>query len=344
MKAVILRKHGGPGELVPSEMPVPNVGDADCLVRVRACGVNHLDIWTRQGMPGVVIPLPHILGCDVAGEIERVGPAVKRFKKGDRVLIAPGQSCGRCAHCQSGWDSLCPEFHIMGFRIPGGYAQFARARQDHVLSLPPSKLSFEEWAAVPLVFLTAWHMLVTLARLEAGESVLIHAAGSGVGMAAVQLSKLRGARTLATVGSDAKVEPAKRLGADEVIVRTREDFAERTLALTGGEGVDVIFEHIGPETFAKSMACLKKKGRLVTCGATSGGRAEFDLRPFFVKQQTILGSYMGGRKELEAVIPLVAQGKLKPVVDTVFPLSDARAAHERMESRAFFGKLILKIE
>ncbi len=342
MKAVILLEHGGPEKLAfKADHPDPTIGDSDCLVRVRACALNHLDIWTRNGLPGVPIPLPHILGCDVAGVIEAAGSKAKRFKKGDPVLISPGQSCGECSWCRSGWDSLCPQFQILGFRIPGGYAELVRVRERDVIPLPSQRFSFEEWAAVPLVFLTAWHMLMTLARLEQGESVLIHAAGSGIGSAAIQVAKWRGAHVITTVGNEKKVEPAKRLGADHVIVYTRENFQERVATLTGQEGVDVVFEHIGPETFKASLACLRKKGRLVTCGTTSGARVDIDLRPLYVKQQSIQGSYMGSRRELEQVLELVAAGTLKPVVDTVFPLQEARAAHERMESRAFFGKLIL---
>lgn len=342
MKAVILPEHGGPEKLIfERDVPDPEMGASDCLVRVRACALNHLDIWVRNGLPGVTIPLPHILGCDVAGVIDAVGPKVNRFKAGDHVLLSPGQSCGACSWCRSGWDSLCPGFNILGFRIPGGYAELVRAREQDVIALPSQKLSSVEWAAVPLVFLTAWHMLMTLARLERGESVLIHAAGSGIGSAAVQVAKWRGARVITTVGNEKKIEPAKRLGADEVLLSTRENVQERVLELTGREGVDVVFEHIGPETFQTSLACLRKKGRLVTCGATSGPRVDIDLRPLYVKQQSIHGSYMGGRRELDEVLGLVAAGKLKPVVDTVFPLREARAAHERMESRAFFGKMVL---
>lgn len=341
MKAVIFKEHGAVDRLLYTEVPVPKIGPEEVLVRVRACALNHLDIWTRQGMPGVKIPLPHILGCDVAGEIAEVGSKVKAKKIGARVLVAPGISCGQCKWCREGWDSLCPEYKLVGFQIDGGYAEYVKIPARNLIPVS-NRYSWTEWAACPLVFLTAWHMLHTRAQLKKGETVLIHAAGSGVGSAAIQVAKLMGARVLTTVGSPEKEKPAKKLGADAVIHYKKTDFADEVKKHTKGEGVDVVFEHTGAETFIKSLASLSKRGRLVTCGVTSGGQIQLDLRFLFVRQHSILGSYMGGRKELEHVIKLLERGQLTPVVDSIFPLSEAAKAQLRMLERKNFGKIVLE--
>lgn len=340
MKATVITSHGGLEVFQYTERPTPTVGPKDVLVRVKACALNHLDIWTRQGMPGVAIPMPHILGCDVAGIVERVGERVRNVKVGQRVIIAPGQPCGKCAWCKRGRDSLCREFRILGFQTDGGYAEYVAAESRHVIPIS-GKWSFEEWAAVPLVFLTAWHMLMTRAGLQRGETVLIQAAGSGVGSAAIQIARWAGARVITTAGSDAKLQRAKALGAHEAINYTAEDVTERVKALTDGRGADVSFEHIGPQTWNASLKSLGRGGRLVTCGATTGPKVELDLRFFYTRELSVAGCYMGGRQELERVLKLVAAGKLKPVVDSVFPLRDAAKAHEKMLSRDHFGKIIL---
>ncbi|HHT9125160.1 MAG TPA: zinc-binding dehydrogenase [Candidatus Brocadiia bacterium] len=340
MKAVVFYEHGGVDKLKYTDVPEPEISPAEVLVRVRACAINHLDIWVRQGMPGVRIPLPHILGCEAAGEVSRVGTQVKDINVGDRVLVVPGICCGRCHYCLSGWDSLCNEYKIMGYQVHGGYAEFVKAPWENIIHIS-DRLSFEEWASVPLVFLTAWHMLVSRANLKVGETVLVHAAGSGVGSAAIQVAKLIGARVIATAGSAKKLDKAKELGADDVIDYTKEDFPKVVKQLTNQSGADVVFEHIGPETWQKSLASLSKGGRLVTCGATSGPTVEVDLRFLFVKQLSIFGSYMGSRKELLDVLKLVEEGKLKPVIDTTFPLKDAVKAQQRMLDRKQFGKIVL---
>ncbi|MBI1991809.1 MAG: zinc-binding dehydrogenase [Candidatus Omnitrophica bacterium] len=341
MKAVIFRRHGGPDVLEYADVPDPPLEDGQgVLVRVKACSINHLDIWIRQGIPAYRISLPHISGCDVAGVIERVGSGVSGVKAGDPVVLAPGTSCGRCPWCRAGDESLCASYGIRGAAGDGGYAELTAAGVDEVIPLPPG-LSFEEAAAFPLVFLTAWHMLVSRAKLQAGETALVHAAGSGVGHAAVQIAKHLKATVLATVGSDAKVAKAKALGADEVINYRRERFEERVKALTGGRGVDVVVEHIGPTTWDGSLRVLAKGGRLVTCGSTSGPAVGLDLRYVFSRQLSVLGSMMGTRSELGTVVQLVGERKLRPVVDTVFPLREARAAQERMMNRDVFGKLVL---
>lgn len=340
MKAVVFQEHGGIEKLQFSDVEKPKIGTGEVLVRVKACSLNHLDIWTRQGMPGVKIPLPHILGCDIAGVVEETGAEVTRFKKGDAVVISPGQSCGRCHECHAGRDSFCAEYKIMGFQIDGGYAEYAKAEESRLIPVS-KKYSFEEWAAAPLVFLTAWHMLVTRAGLRAGETILVHAAGSGIGSAAIQIAKLAGARVLTTAGSSEKLDKAKKLGADIGINYKEEDFHKRALKETKGLGVNVVFEHIGPETWPKSLASLARGGRMVTCGATSGPQATVDIRFLFVKHLSILGSYMGSRHELETVLGLLEEGKLHPVVDSTFPLKEAAAAQQRMLERKNFGKIVL---
>ncbi|MBI2876779.1 MAG: zinc-binding dehydrogenase [Candidatus Tectomicrobia bacterium] len=340
MKAVVFHEHGGLEVLQYEEVPTPPISPTEALVKVRACALNHLDIWVRQGMPKVTIPLPHILGSDIAGEVAQVGAMVKGFQAGDRVLVAPGISCRNCESCSSGWDSLCDEYAILGYQVDGGYAEYVKVPAENLFHIS-ERWSWEEWAAVPLVFLTAWHMLFTRAGLRPGETVLIHAAGSGVGTAAIQLAKLAGARVITTAGSDEKLAQARQLGADEGINYTQEEFPKAVRQLTHNQGVEVVFEHIGQEVFEKSLACLAKGGRLVTCGATSGPGANLDLRFLFSRQFSILGSYMGGRRELWEVLRLVETGRVRPVVDSVFPLPEAAAAQERMLSRKIFGKVVL---
>ena len=340
MKAVVFEQHGGIDRLKLAEIAVPKIRPHEVLVRVRACALNHLDIWVRQGIPGVSIPLPHVLGCESSGVVEEFGGKVTGIAKGQRVLIAPGLCCGSCSYCQKGWDSACDEYKIMGYQVDGGYAEFVKCPAENIIPIS-EKWSFEEWASVPLVFLTAWHMLVTRAGLQPGETALVHAAGSGIGIAAIQVAKMLGAKVFATARGEEKLAMAKSLGADHVMDYGKEDFAHAVRRLTGGKGVDVVFEHIGPETWEKSLASLSKMGRLVTCGATSGPMVAMDLRFLFVRQLSILGCYMGGRKELTEVLKLVEAGKLKPVVDKVFPLDQAAAAQQRMLDRQNFGKIVL---
>ena len=340
MKAVIFRRHGGPEVLEYTDVPDPSAGSGQIVVRVKACALNHLDLWIRQGIPAYRITLPHISGCDVAGIIEHVGVGVTTVKIGDRVVLAPGVSCGQCPWCQSGADNLCASYGIRGAATDGGYAELASARASDAI-LIPQELSFDVAAAFPLVFLTAWHMLIGRAALRAGERVLVHAAGSGVGHAAIQIAKHVGATVYTTVGADEKIPKAKALGVAVVINYSRENFEERIKALTDGKGVDVVFEHIGPQTWEGSLRLLAKGGRLVTCGATSGPSVPLDLRYVFSRQLSILGSMMGTRAEFQTVAQLVAERTLRPVVDTVVPLREARMAQERMAHREVFGKLVL---
>ncbi|HEX9781057.1 MAG TPA: zinc-binding dehydrogenase [bacterium] len=340
MKAVIFDRFGGPEVLRHADVPDPSPGPGEVLVRVEACSINRVDCWVRQGLPAYRTKLPHVSGADIAGIIERVGPGVSAHRPGARVVLTPGLSCGSCARCQAGEDNLCDTYGIRGATNDGGYAEFALAREQDVLPLVQS-VPFEQAAAFPLVFLTAWHMLVARAAVQSGERVLVHAAGSGVGHAAVQIAKLRGAVVYATVGSDEKAQRARELGAEEVINYGRESFADRLRALTGGRGVDVVVEHVGPAVWEDSVRALAKGGRLVTCGATTGPQAPLDLRYVFSRQLSVLGSIMGTRSELVGLLELLAAGRVKPVVHRAWPLAEARAAQEQLLSRAVFGKLIL---
>ena len=340
MHAVVFRRHGGCETLEYTDVPRPTPGAGDVLVRVHACSVNHLDRWIREGIPAYQIALPHISGCDVAGVVETCGSGVTQVQAGQSVIVTPGLSCFQCDWCRAGHDNLCQSYGIVGAKTDGGYAECMLARASDLLPMPEG-LTFEDAAAFPLVFLTAWHMLITRARLRAGETVLVHAAGSGVGHAAVQIAKLAGATVYATVGSERKEARAAALGADAVINRQREDVAARVQALTDKHGVDVVVEHIGPQTWEASVRVLKKGGRLVTCGATTGPGVPLDLRYVFSRQLTVLGSMMGTRSELLTVTRLIGQRRLRPIVDTVFPLREAKAAQERLLARDVFGKLIL---
>ena len=340
MQAIIFQKHGTPENLEYAFVPRPVPGHGEVLVKVRAVALNHLDLWALMGMRNVAIPLPHVPGCDISGEVIEKGPGVKGIPLGKPVIVAPGVSCGTCSYCKSGWDSLCPKYNILGLQRNGGYAQFAAVPARNIIPVS-KKISFEAWAAVPLVYLTAWHMLVTRANLKKGETVLIHAAGSGVGSAGIQIAKYLGAKVITTVGSDKKAQIAKKLGVEHVINYRKTDFPAEIMKITKARGVEVVLEHIGPETFQASLACLAKKGRLVTCGVTSGPTTQLDIRFVFARQLSIIGCYMGGLPELKSVIRLIEKGQLKPVLDEVFPLREARKALERMESRANFGKIIL---
>jgi NADPH:quinone reductase-like Zn-dependent oxidoreductase len=342
VKVILFRQHGGPEVLRNADVPEPEPRPSEVLVRVRACALNHLDLWVRRGLPGIEIPLPHIPGSDVAGEIARIGSEVTTVHVGQKVALAPLVSCGKCAACVAGLDNRCRQATNLGYMIDGGYAEFVRVPEVNCLPYPEN-LAFEEAAAVPLVFQTAWHMLVDRAQLQAGEDVLILGAGSGVGSAAIQIAKFFGARVITTAGSDAKLEKARQLGADHVINHKTQKIRDEVRRITNRRGVDVVFEHVGTATWDDSLASLALAGRLVTCGNTTGYDAKIDLRFLFSRQLSLLGSYMGVKSELHTVMKLVAAGHLKPVVDRVFPLAEAAAAHTYLESGQQFGKVVLKV-
>ncbi len=342
MKAVVFDRHGGPEVLRYTDVREPEIKASEVLVQIRACALNHLDIWARGGLPGITIPLPHILGNDVAGVVGAVGQLVSWVRPGDEVILQPGVSCGHCRACLEGQDNSCPEYDVIGYRRDGGYAEFVAVPGVNVVPKPKG-LSWEEAAALPLVTLTAWHMLVTRANVQPGETVLVHAAGSGVGSIGIQVAKLRGARVIATAGSPKKLERAKELGADEVVDYNQEDWPRQVRQLTGKVGVDVVFEHTGSATWPGSISSLRNSGRLVTCGATSGYDARTDLRQVFYRQLTILGSFMGSKAELLEALKFVERGQLRPVIDRTLPLEEAGQAHRLIEDRAQFGKVVLMV-
>lgn len=342
VNAIVIREHGGPGVLRYEELPDPVPGPGEVLVRVRACALNHLDLWTRRGLPGRSVAFPHVLGNDVAGEVVAVGSPLEGVAAGARVMLSPGTSCGRCRMCLAGEDSSCRSYRILGYQLHGGYAELVRCPAANVIALP-ERIGFEQAAAFPLVFLTAWRMLVTRARVRPGEDVLVWGAGSGVGTAAVQVAKLLGARVIATAGSDDKLARAHELGADATINHRAADVVAEVKRLTDKKGADVVVEHVGQASWERSILALAQRGRLVTCGATTGPQATTDLRFLFSRQLSILGSYMGSKAELLDAAGFFFAGRLRSVVDSVLPLREARAAHERMEASAHFGKIVLAV-
>jgi NADPH:quinone reductase-like Zn-dependent oxidoreductase len=346
LRAIVFEEHGGVEKLKEAILPDPVAGPGEAVVRVASCALNHLDIWVREGLPGrPPIPMPHIGGCDVSGTVETLGPgADPSLKVGAPVLVAPGISCGECPACLASRENLCPKFNVLGFQRQGGLAEKVLVPARNLLPLATtSRFSLQEWAAFPLVFTTAWSMLVDKVGLKTGETVLIHAAGSGVGSAAVQLAKSIGARVITTVGEDWKAVEARKLGADEVINYKREDFERRAKDLTGGRGVEVVFEHIGPEVFTQSLRCLAPGGRLVTCGSTSGPDISLNLRAVFARNLSIHGNYMGPLRGLKEGVGLAEAGKVHPVVGKIFPLAATREAQQCMLDRAFFGKIVINI-
>lgn len=343
MKAVRVHKHGGPEVLKLEEIPDPICCQPnDVLVQLKASSINHLDLWVRRGLPGVKFALPIIPGCDGAGVVAGKGEGVKDLQPGEHVLIMPNVSCGNCHSCLDGWDNLCDEYGILGETCDGCDAEYITLPRRSVIPMPKF-LSFEEAAAVPLVFMTAWHMLVTKAHVAPNQFVLVLAAGSGVGSAAIQIAKLHGAHVIATVGSEAKLEKAKGLGADHVILHYKEKISERVREITDKKGADVVVEHVGQATWQESLKSLAKCGKIVTCGATTGYKVELDLRFLFSKHQQILGSTMATRGELFEIVNLVRQKKLKAVVDRSFPLQEIAQAHKYVEEGKQFGKVVLTI-
>ncbi|HEX3320850.1 MAG TPA: zinc-binding dehydrogenase [Terriglobales bacterium] len=338
MKAVRIHQFGGPEVLTYEDVPDPVLRKDHVLVRIKACALNHLDLWVRKGLPGV--NLPHILGSDIAGEIVETGEYVSGFKSGQRVLLAPMHFCNHCPKCVAGLQNQCPEFTVLGNRVDGGNCELIAVPVVNVIPIPDS-FDFNQAASVPLVFLTAWHMLIGRAGLKVGETVLVLGASSGVGIAAIQIAKLFHCRVITTAGDDKKLEKARALGADYGIDHYKQKISEEVRKITNKEGVDVVVEHVGAATWDESMKCLKPAARLVTCGATTGPSASMDLRFVYSRQLTVLGSYMGTMGELYDVLAHVFAGRLKPVVDRTFPLKDLRAAHEHMENSQMFGKIVV---
>ena len=340
MKAVRFHEHGGPEVLKYEDAPEPKIQANEVLVRIKACALNHLDLWLRMGVRDWKLSMPHIVGSDISGEVAEVGSLVGRVKVGERVLLCPGISCGQCEACFKGLDSACRNYTMFGVMVDGGYAEYVKSPEANVVPIPAG-LSFDEAAAVPLVFTTAWHMLFGRAGLRPGEDVLVIGAGSGVGSAAIQIAKLVGSRVIATAGTDAKLEKARQLGADEVINHTKQSIADEVRRLTDKRGVDVIVEHVGAAVWEACFNSLATYGRLVTCGVTSGAEVKLNVQALFGRQRTILGSFVGGKAELMDALKFIAERKLRAVIDSSFPLKDAVAAQRKMEGREFFGKILL---
>lgn len=342
MKAVVVREHGGPEKLELTTLPDPELRPGSAIVRVRAVALNHLDVWVRRGVPGHKFPLPLTPGAEATGVIEQIGANEGGWKGGDEVLVAPGFSCGHCIACLSGNDPLCQRFGIFGETTNGGAAELMLAPIRNLIR-KPQQLSFVETAALPLDLLTAWHMLVARAQVRPGETVLVQAGGSGVGSAGIQVAKLWGATVYATAGSPQKAAKARELGADVAIEYRTTDFVNEVRTLTGKRGVDIVFEHVGADTFERSLKVLAKGGRLVLCGATAGADVTVNLRLVFFKLLSILGSTMGSIAELHEIMKHVASGRLRPVIDRVLPLNQIAEGHRALEAREAFGKIVLEI-
>ena len=342
MKALAFNEFGGPEKLRLQDVPDPKAAPGEVVVRVRACALNHLDIFVREGIPALKTPLPFWTGCDIAGDVAKVGPDVTGLRVGDRVCVNPNLTCGRCEFCIQGEDSLCVRYGIVGEHLPGGLAELVAVSAENVLPLP-AHVSYEHAASFILTNMTAWGMVVTQARVRPGEDVLILGVGGGVSSTAVQIAKLCGARVLVTSSSDAKLERARQLGADVSINYSKEDWESAVYEKTAKRGVDVVLENVGAQTWKQSLRSLRKGGRLVTCGATTGPIAETDIRIVFWKQIHIIGSTMANRREFNDVMRLFFAGRLKAIVDEIVPLKDGAAAQRRLAEGRQFGKIVLTV-
>ncbi|WP_455143609.1 zinc-binding dehydrogenase [Candidatus Hodarchaeum mangrovi] len=344
MKAVLIHQFGGVENLIFDEFPTPDISDDQVLVKVKAVALNHLDLFVRAGIPNLKLELPHILGSDISGTIEMIGSRVKHLSEGQKVIIDPSLSCGVCEFCYQGEISLCDKYKIIGEHTRGGYAEYIVVPSENVIKIPDNAIiDVKEAAAVPLTFMTAYRMLMTRAKLKLGEDVLITGIGGGVALAALQIAKLVGSRTFVTSSSNDKLQKAKKYGADFIInYKEQPDYQKEIWKLTGKRGVDIVVDSAGQETWDKNMRCLRKGGRLVTCGATTGYNTSMNLNLLFWKQFDLLGSTMGTRNELREVLKFVWDGRLKPIIDSFLPLSDARKAHKKLEDGTQFGKIVLE--
>lgn len=340
MKAAFFEEHGGAEKILYDDYRDPVSGPSEVLVRVRACGMNHVDLLLLDGRFPPPEGLPHVNGCEVTGLLAEVGSGVKDVKIGQRVMVFPGLACGRCEFCLRGERTVCLRYGYIGAHKDGGYAELVKAPAENILALPEA-ISFEEGAAVPMAMLTAWHALVAQAELRPGQTVLVQAAGSGVGSAAIQIAKLVGARVITTVGSDDKLEFAKRLGADAVVNYRKQDFVEEVKRWSGKRGVDVVIEHIGGDTFERSLYCLARLGRLVTIGSHDTHWGRLDLRHVYSKNLRILGTNLGSILELATIVGHMVEGRLKAVIDRTFSLREARAGVQYLLDRKNRGKVIL---
>lgn len=341
MHAAFFRRHGGPEVMETGEAPEPVAATGMVVVSVRAVALNHLDLWVRRGLPGLMLDLPHIGGSDIAGVIEQTGPGVEGWKSGDRVAVNPSLWCEECEWCARGEHPLCVDFKILGEHVPGGMAERVAVAARNLYRIP-EELDFSVAAAAPLAFQTAWRALKTRGELKQGETVLITGASGGVSTAAIEIARLLGAQVLAVTSGPQNVERVRELGADLVLDRLNGDFAEAVREHTGGSGVELVLDSVGEAIWKQCLRSLSRLGRLVTYGATTGPRASIDVRHMFWKQFSVLGSTMASKAEFETVMNHVARGDLVPSIGTVLPLREARQAHQLLEEGRVFGKLVLE--
>jgi NADPH:quinone reductase-like Zn-dependent oxidoreductase len=342
-EAMVLDRHGGPEVLERRTIDLAPPGPRQARVRVHAVAMNHMDLWVRRGGPAFKLQYPHRLGCDIAGVVDDLGPGARGVAVGDRVMVQPGLSCGVCRACLSGRDNLCRSYRILGENAQGGYARHVNLPDENLVKLGDG-LGFPEAAALPLCTLTAWQMVFKKGQVKPGQTVVVHAAGSGVSSIAIKLCKLVGARVIATTGSPEKRERARASGADEVIVTSEQDYVTEVKRLTGKAGADVILDHVGGEHVEKAVLASAWGGRIVTCGATAGFAAKLDMRQIFFRQVELLGSTMGSKGDLLDALPMILDGRLRAIVDRVVPLWNAREAHEALEGRKVFGKVVLAVD
>ncbi|MFQ5612188.1 MAG: zinc-binding dehydrogenase, partial [Anaerolineae bacterium] len=341
LKAVVMHRRGGPEVLQYQDWPTPEPGPGEIVIRVKAAALNHLDVFARKGAQAVKVSLPHILGSEAAGEVVALGDGVTRWRSGDRVAVGPGIWCRECDFCQAGEENMCRRRIIVGIQAKGGYAEYIKVPAYNPAPIPDG-VSDERAAATFIAFGTAWHMLCR-AEASEGETVLVLAAGSGVGVAGIQVARHLGCRVIAAASSDEKLDRAKELGAEAVInYRQTPRFGRAVKKLTGGRGVDIVFEHIGADTWKESVEALAIGGRVVTCGASSGRWGQTDLWSLFAKQARLIGSFSSNQNDFYTVLDLVGRGRLTPIIDTVLPLAEAAEGHRRLEARDVFGKIILK--
>ena len=342
MKAIVFSEYGGPEVLRYAEVREPEIGADGVLVRVRACALNHLDLWVRRGLPGITIPLPRIPGSDISGEVARVGENVSSVRPGERVVLSPGISCGHCVYCLRGDDNFCREYTLFGYKVDGGYAEYVASPAVNVIPMP-ANLSFEQAAAIPLVFLTAWHMLITRAQLRPDETVLVLGAGSGVGSAAIQIAKVAGARVIATSSSDAKLQRLRLMAVDEVVnYKTTPDWDKPVRAFTKGVGADHVIEVGGAGTLPLSSKAVRRGGHIALIGVLAG-RGEFDPRLLMVKSARLQGIYVGSREMFEEMNRAISIAGMRPVIDRVFEFGGLHEALQYMESGSHFGKICVRI-
>ena len=341
MRAMRLHEVDGHAALrLDHDVPVPVPGAGEVLLAVKACGLNQVDLLTRDGQTPQTPPMPHISGTEVAGDVVAVGPGVSQWKAQDRVVVDPILSCGECSFCRTGATNMCLRGRVFGVQTPGGYAEYTVAPASQLIALPKS-LSYAEAAAVAVTGPTAWHMLCRRAQVRIGEDVLIIAAGSGIGVLGMQIAATAGARVIATAGSDDKVRQALDVGAQFAVNHRDPSWPEQVRKWTGGRGVDVVFEHVGQATWEGSLRALARGGRLVTCGGHSGFSVNINLWHLFVKEHTLIGSFAGARQDFLDIMRLVEQHKVKPVIQEVFALQDIPRAQALLDSRQVFGKLLI---